>query len=319
MRILRGVTQLSLAAVLLAGCAMGGADSATDAAASGAGGGYAVDEAGGETASGAGTAADDRQVITEGSIQLTVDDPRAAAQEAALLVEHVGGHVQERTEQAGSGEGDGGSATLTVRVPSTELTRVLQQLEQLGTVESVEIMSTDVTAQGQDLDARVRALQLSVTRLEDLLARAQTTTELVAAEQTLTERQAELESLQSQRARLADRVEMSTVRLMLWTDGAAPEVAPAGFLGGLRTGWDSLVTAIGAALLVAGVLVPWLAFLAVVVALALWLRSRMRRQVTTASLVAPSDEERAGAPSGAAAHATGPSGGTDGDGRHPTG
>ena len=140
----------------------------------------------------------DRQVVTTGSVTLTVEQPRLAARDAAAIVEASGGHVQERVEQAGE-ETSLDTASLVVRVPADGLTQVLGELERLGRVDSVELTSNDVTAQAQDLDARIRALEISVARLEDLLGRAQSTADVVAAEETLTERQSDLESLQSQR------------------------------------------------------------------------------------------------------------------------
>jgi hypothetical protein len=287
----------ALVVVLLAGCVGTGA---SDEAMTGGADSAAADEsgAGGEAAADGALGSEGRQVVTEGSVVLEVDDPRAAATDAALLVEHAGGRVAERVESAGSVDGDA-TASLVVRVPASEVSRVLEQLRQFGDVRDVQLTSTDVTGQVTDLDARVRALQTSVGRLEALLAQATTTQAVIEAEQTLTERQEQLEQLLSQRALLSDRVEMATFRLQLWTADAAPQPAAAGFWGGVSTGWESLVTAIGMVLLVVGVLLPWALAVGVVALLALALRSRMRRQVTTASPVATPPAEPVGVGPGA--------------------
>jgi hypothetical protein len=86
----------------------------------------------------------------------------------------------------------------------------------------------------------------------------------LAAEDALSKRQQELESLQSQRALLADQVELSTLTVHLVPFGVAPPGGPDGFLDGLATGWRALTTALGAAVVVLGVLLPWLALGAVV-------------------------------------------------------
>ncbi|WP_298457021.1 DUF4349 domain-containing protein [uncultured Cellulomonas sp.] len=278
---------LVLLVALLAGCTAAGGDSASgdeaavadggglsgaEPAQGGAEGGAAVDTAG----LGAPVADEQRQVITEGTVVLTVDDPRAAVHDVAALVEQSGGRVQERVEQAATEE-QPASARLVVRIPSDTLTPVLSELERLGTVEDVQLRSTDVTGQAQDLDARIRALQISVARLEDLLSRAESTADLVAAESSLTQRQSDLEALQSQRARLADQVQMSTLALELRAepDETIPVIESAGFWGGLVTGWRSLVTTLSAALLVTGVLLPWAALAGVLGAV--WLAARRRR------------------------------------------
>jgi hypothetical protein len=282
----RTVPAVLLGLLLLGGCsAFSGSDSsggATTSSSAGISDGAPVEgteELGPDGGAAAVADVDDaaRQVVTEGSVTLTVESPRRAAQDAAALAEQAGGRVQERVEVAGQGS-DEDTARLVVRVPADGLTRVLQELERLGRVDSVELTSDDVTGQAQDLDARIRALQISVTRLQDLLARAESTADVVAAEQTLTERQSSLESLQSQRARLADQVELSTLQLFFQTQEAAPPPARAGFGGGLVTGWESLVAALSVGLLVLGVLVPWLVVAAVAAVAVVAVRRELRRR-----------------------------------------
>lgn len=218
-------------------------------------------------------AAEDRQFITEGSVTVTVESPRRAAAAVAQMVERLGGHVQERVEQ---GTDEDESAYLVVRIPATEVTGALEQLASLGTVEDTSVNSTEVTAQARDLDARIRALEISVERLEDLLSRADSTEAVVAAEQALTERQSELESMVSQRNRLADQVALSTLRVDLWTEDTVPPEPPAGFWGGLQTGWNSLVATASGVLLALGVLLPWLLVIGLVALAVLAVRRRRR-------------------------------------------
>ena len=118
---------------------------------------------------------------------------------------------------------------------------------------------SDVTKTAVDLDARISALQTSAARLQALMDGATDTAALLAAEKALSERQEKLESLQSQRALLADQVELSTLSVHLEPFGVAPAGGPDGFLDGLATGWRALVTAAGAVVVVLGVLLPWLA------------------------------------------------------------
>ena len=87
---------------------------------------------------------------------------------------------------------------------------------------------------------------------------APTTEALLAAEGALSGRQEQLESLQSQRALLADQVELSTLRVHLQPPGVAPPGGPDGFVDALGTGWRALVSAAGAAVIALGVLLPWL-------------------------------------------------------------
>jgi hypothetical protein len=282
MRSLLGRAAAIAAVVLVVGCS-GPSDSESSGTDGGAG--AVADEDGGAGGDG-GTAADaDRQVITNASSTLTVDDPAEGAQQVSQLAETAGGRVDERTEQGATGD-EGAYADLVVRVPSDALTDLLDDLDQLGEVASVSITRSDVTGQTVDLDARISALQTSVARLQTLLDEAPSTEALLAAEGALSGRQEQLESLQSQRALLADQVELSTLRVHLQPPGVAPPGGPDGFVDALGTGWNALVSAGGAAVVVLGVLLPWLLVALVIAAVVLVPLRRARRRSAVPAPVA---------------------------------
>ncbi|MEN5075848.1 DUF4349 domain-containing protein [Isoptericola cucumis] len=229
-----------------------------DAAGEGADEGAALGEAASE-----GTATtDDREIITTGHATVVVDDPSAAAAELARLVEQAGGRVERRSESAG-GADEPGSASMTFRIPSDRMTSAVEALDGLGDVQDVQQDSVDVTGEAQDLDARIAALNTSTGRLRELMADAASTGDLLEVEQELSERQAELDSLTAQRQRLADQVAMSTLDVELVSEPVAVAQSRGGFLGGLASGWDALVTTLSTLVLVLGVVLPWLALVGV--------------------------------------------------------
>jgi polyhydroxyalkanoate synthesis regulator phasin len=293
MRPLRWFAPLAVALLLLAGCTGDGADmhSSGGVAAPAAGGPGAAEERG-EAAreeSGVDTAAADvdRDVVTTGSMLLVVDDARAAVDDVVRLVEGSGGRVDERSEQAGTDDVEP-SASLVVRIPAAELTATIEDLEALGESRDLRLSAQDVTRTTRDLDARITALEASTERLVAIMGEAQTSEALVAAESSLSQRQADLESLRSERAHLADQVAMSTLRIDLVTH-SSPTLAPGGFVGGLTTGWESLVSFASAALVVLGTLLPWLAVLGVAAAVAVPLWRRRRRAGGPAGTAEPQE------------------------------
>ena len=280
------VLATTLALAVLAGC---GSDSESGADAS-----AAVGAAADPAAPGADPAAPDtapyRQVVQTADASVTVDDPAAGAQRVSELVEAAGGRVDERTEQAASTDDDedgGAAADLVVRVPADALTGVLADLDDLGDVEGVSVSRSDVTATAVDLDARISALESSAARLQTLMDGAATTEALLSAEKALSERQGELESLRSRRAALADQVELSTLRVHLRPFGVAPVGGPDGFLEGLGTGWRALLTTLGAAFVVLGVLLPWVVVAVLLTAAVLVPLRLVRRRAGAASPVPP--------------------------------
>jgi len=268
------VAVLALALVLLVGCS--GPGSSSSSADSGGGAGAAVAPGGAPNAPDSDA---DRQVVTTATASVSVEDPSAGAQRVSELVEAAGGRVDQRSEQASPGKNGGqGVADLVVRVPADALTGLLADLEKVGDVANVSVSRSDVTAKTVDLDARISALQTSVTRLQGLMNGAASTADLLTAEKALSERQADLESLQSQRALLADQVELSTLTVHLAPFGVAPPGGPNGFVDALATGWRSLVSVLHGAVIVVGVLLPWLVIAALVAAAVLVLLRRLRRR-----------------------------------------
>jgi hypothetical protein len=271
----------------------GGGSSSEDGS---AGGGSAGDPSapGGLGGLGGRNAADDaadRDIVTTGTVTLTVNDPVKAAQKATDVVEAAGGRVEGRTEQAATAT-DGGRATLTVRIPSSVFSAALDDLKGLGRVESVDLNATDVTAHREDLDARIRGLQTSVDRLLGLLASSADTDALLKVENALAERQTELESLQSERDSLADAVALTTVTVQLLSTGIAPDPEPGTFWTGVLAGFSSLLGTLGVAAVALGVALPWLLFLAavavVLLLLARWILRRSARGVRPGEATDPS-------------------------------
>ena len=291
---------LALTALLLAGCTgSGGAVESADSGAARSEGLTAPEQSGvqsdgqGDTQGGVqgavpgaasdlqGTTTDvqssTRDVITTGSVSITVDDPIAAAQDAVNLTEQAGGRVDSRNESPGT-DTQPASANLSLRIPSDALDSTLTELKTFGVVNFVSLTASDVTAQSQDLDARITSLQTSVDRLLGLLSAATDTTDLIAIESALSTRQADLESLQSQRAALADQIDYSTLSLDLYSEGVVAPASPDNFFTGLVTGWNALVAALGGLLVGIGVALPWLILIAAVAGIVVLIVRRSRNR-----------------------------------------
>lgn len=216
----------------------------------------------------------DRQVITTGTISVTVTAPRDAAARLSTFVEGLGGRVDSRSED---GAGQDASASLQVRVPAGQVSATIARLEKLGTVDDVSLQNDDVTSVAKDLDARIDALQISVERLQAILSAADTSKDVISAESALTQRQEQLESLQAERRSLAGQVELSTITIDLAQERQVDSVEPGGFTGGLRDGWNALVATVNAVVEVVGTILPWAVIVLVLLAATRLVARRTRR------------------------------------------
>lgn len=246
-----------------------------------------MEGAGGDAAADA-----DRSVIIEGSMSIVASDVEAASAAAARIVREAGGRIEGR-EEWNDRDGDTTLATTTMilRIPAESLDESLEELRELGTVESLRTTTADVTTDVQDVDARVAALQSTIARLESFQAEAASVDDLLSIEQEISERQTELEGNLTQQADLAEQVAFSTITLSIQSERSAPS-SPDSFLGGLVVGWTSFVAFLAGFAIVLGMLLPWLLGLgllaAAVVLLVRWLGRRRLRQEPP---VAPPTEE----------------------------
>jgi hypothetical protein len=200
------------------------------------------------------------EIIRNADMSLRVTDVRETVDRIDSITAQAGGRI---ASESVTSTGDSLYASVTARVPTDRLDSVITAVGDLGEVMSLSVVAEDVTAQGADLDARIEALQVSITRLRQLLASAETTKDLIEIEAELTARQAELDSLVAQRAALSDLVALSTLNVTVDPRSEAAVWTPPGFVSGLESGWNALRTVTSGLVTLLGFLLPFLGVLAI--------------------------------------------------------
>lgn len=229
---------------------------------------------------------DERQVVRTGALTLRTADPEGlAARLRALAAANDGFVASERLAvDAGDGAYD---STIVLSVPTDALGRVMDEAARLAPLVSRDVTAQDVTERVVDLEARIRTLRESISRVRALMARAGSISEVAQVEQELTERQAELESLLAKQAALRGQVERAPLTVTLVRPGTVDATNP--FLAGLLRGWQVLQDSVVALLtLIAGVL-PFL-LVGLSIGWPLWRRYRRRTNVPSGA-PAPADAE----------------------------
>jgi hypothetical protein len=200
----------------------------------------------------------------------------ATGLQAQVLNEQIGtGSPGGPVPLQGKSDSATGFGTLTLSVPADKLDTALDQLARIGTTVLRRDLSTqDVTAQYIDTTSRLKTMRASVDRVRALMVQAKDLGQVVALESELSRREADLESLESQLAALSNSVENSTLSVSLSTPVNAP-VTQAGFVAGLRSGWDAFAASARGLFTAIGAVVPFALFFAVVAApVVWWLRRR---------------------------------------------
>ena len=155
-----------------------------------------------------------QQVISQASVTLEVTTVSTAITQVETMAQNLGGSVDNMTS---SGEQNQEQATLTIRVPQNQFLAALNQLQSLGTVESQNVSTQDVTQQYIDLQAQLNSAQLEEQSLQAILAKATTVSDEIAIQEQLTQVESQVESLQGQINYLQNQVAMSTITVNLNT------------------------------------------------------------------------------------------------------
>lgn len=227
-------------------------------------------------------------VIRTTELSVEVRSAPKAAAAARSAVEASGGLVATETTERIDDEHE--TSHLVLRVPQDSYPEVLRELTGSGKLLSRSSNAKDVTDQVVDVESRIATQRASVTRVRELMDKAEKLTDVVTLEGELSSRQADLESLLAQQASLKDRTSLATITLDL-TEPDAPRKDgkddDPGFLDALGGGWDAFVTMFRWIAVAIGAAAPFLATAALV--LLVWRVLRARRAARTA-VAAPRPE-----------------------------
>jgi hypothetical protein len=215
-----------------------------------------------------------RDVVRTGSLQITVDEVDDMVPRVHAIAVTAAGFVADEQVRSDDDEAD-----ITIRVPADDFDDVRAEVADLGDVTAQDTQAEDVTAQMVDLEGRIASQRASVERVRALLSESGDVVQLASVEGELARREAELESLLGQQRVLEDQVAMSTLTVHGREEATADDAdeSPAGFIDGLRTGWDAVVAGARAASTAAGFLLPFAVPAAVVLVAVRWWLRRDRR------------------------------------------
>ncbi len=186
------------------------------------------------------------------------------------------------------------SASLTVRIPAEDVDQFTQQVAGIANVVSKETNRQDVTLSYVATESRMTALQTEEARLLELMAQAETMSDLLEIEARLTDVRYELESVTSQLRLYDNQIDYATIYLSLsevqeYTPVEEPtlwERISSGFLSSLK-GLGSGLLDLMVWLIVSS---PYLVVMAVIALIVVLLAKRARKHRKAKK--APKDESQ---------------------------
>jgi hypothetical protein len=143
----------------------------------------------------------ERLVIKNADLSITVDDPIKSMDAIAYLAESLGGHVvSSNTYQTYANNGlripEG---SITIRIPSEKLTEALDRIKTDAVeVENETVSGEDVTDQYVNLQSRLKAKKAAEAKLLEIMEQARTTEDTLNVYAQLQVIQSDIEVLQGQ-------------------------------------------------------------------------------------------------------------------------
>jgi hypothetical protein len=173
----------------------------------------------------------DRRVVRNAQLQLEADDTRAALDRIIALTEAAGGFVADATVNPMQDPEDQPSASMTLRIPSSKLTRVMDSIkDSVEKVVSESQTADDVTDQFIDLEARLTNLEALEVELRALLTEVRQQPEadpdkLLRVFNEIANVRGQIEQIQGQLDYLEDVVDLATLSIGLTPTPAVVPIA----------------------------------------------------------------------------------------------
>lgn len=156
----------------------------------------------------------EKKIIKNGSLTLVVESTEASVSRITQLIEEKEGFVEGSrvTDRSDAGK----QAFLTLRLPVSRFSEVMEVLKTLATiVEDEQISGQDVTEQFIDLEARLRNLKATEEQFLETLKRAFTIEDILKVQDRLSQVRSQIESLEGQLEYLTNQTDLATIHVTL--------------------------------------------------------------------------------------------------------
>jgi hypothetical protein len=164
------------------------------------------------------------KIESTGSMDLTVPNLDTAVSALTTLVAGDGGFVAAEQTQSAS-PGVPASGTVTLQVPQTSFSALVDQVKRLGVSSQVSTKQVDVTGQYVDLQAQITALRATQQQYLTIMTKAQSIGDILAVQQQLDSINSQLQQVEGELNLLDSQTAYGTLTVALTEPG--PKLAPA--------------------------------------------------------------------------------------------
>lgn len=222
----------------------------------------------------------DRKIVVRATYTIETLTFDETLKQIETVTAGAGGYVSNSAVSPAR-DGNRGSATLTLRIPSAAADDFIATLSGIGNVIDANVSKDDVTLRYDDLSARVAVLRAEQAKLLELLESTTNTSDMLMIEKQYTDVTQELSSYESQLKSLENAVSYATFTVYLrdvksYSDGGENFIVRFGRSFGKS--FISFAKVLGNVLIVLVYLLPYLLIAAAVVLIIVFTTRKNRRK-----------------------------------------
>jgi hypothetical protein len=189
-----------------------------------------ADKPGDATAGAPGGPAIQRLIVRTAEFRVLVERVEGVEPKLQKRVEELGGFIVKAEK---SGTGDSATLSFTFRVPADKFDAALSSVEALAKrVDFRRVGGEDVTEEYVDLEAQLRNLEATRSRLLGFLEKAVKVEDALEVNRALTDIQGQIERIQGRMKYLKQSAALSTVSVSFYPESKTPVVEEGGWRPG---------------------------------------------------------------------------------------
>ena len=162
----------------------------------------------------------ERLIIKTGTFSLVVQDVELALESVMQFAKEKGGFI---VSSYISPSQLSPSAEVTIRIPVNVFDSGVEEVKELGEVESERISGQDVTEEYVDLDAQLGNLRVTENQFFEIMKQAYKIEDILAVQRELTNVRRDIERIEGRMKYLRQSAQLSTLTIYLATD---PDMLP---------------------------------------------------------------------------------------------
>jgi hypothetical protein len=181
----------------------------------------------------------ERKLITEGTVQFSVDDIDESRKNITQAVKNNKGYISSDQEYKSSGRV---SNVVIIRVPAQNFDALLTKIsEGVSKFDSKNIEVRDVTEEFLDIEVRLKTKKELEARYLELLKKANKVSEILEIEKEIGALRTEIESIEGRLNYLKNKIGFSTLTITFYEE--IPNQTEFGnkFKNGFQNGWENLI------------------------------------------------------------------------------